>query len=189
MEGLFPDEWIIEANSLHANWFSDFSVDASGELQPFSIKDDHKRQFLNSMVAKTDAEKTLDWAARWLNVLKVIEDGLSSEAKRIYGSDFSLPEIDDKDISNTFNDNLPDLVLPIWCQRVYDAIDIMGGEAEIEEIYSYIDNNNIDLIPTWHETVRRTLGDHCIGSSHYKGLHVFDNVSPGRWKLAQFDTQ
>lgn len=85
MEGLFPDAWIIEMNAEHPNWFKDFSVDASGQLQPFTLKDDNKRSANQFLLSKARSAGSHEWAEKWLDVLRVLNSGLGQQSKRIYG--------------------------------------------------------------------------------------------------------
>jgi AAA15 family ATPase/GTPase len=87
IEGLFPDEWIKEAYASHPNWFKNFSVDASDELQPFAVKDENKRSFLDWVTSKADLEADLRWAKRWLAVFSTMEGCLRRQGGRIYGTD------------------------------------------------------------------------------------------------------
>lgn len=85
MEGLFPDAWIIEMRDQHPGWFKDFSVDAAGDLQPFTLKDDNKRSANTYLLTKARTASDFAWADKWLAVLKVLDDGLQRQADRIYG--------------------------------------------------------------------------------------------------------
>ena len=79
IEGLFPEEWILETHNEHPNWFSNWSVDAGGSLQPFSLEDSSKRQFFNRMVRKMQSAEDLAWSNEWQTVLSAIEKVLTSE--------------------------------------------------------------------------------------------------------------
>jgi hypothetical protein len=89
-EGLFPDEWIMELHELHPAWFMNYSVDAEQNLLPFSLADNHKRQFLDWMLQKAQAQMDLTWASRWLTACGVIEAGLKAEGIRLYGGEIGL---------------------------------------------------------------------------------------------------
>ncbi|MCF1482836.1 AAA family ATPase [Agrobacterium vitis] len=85
IEGLFPDEWVTELYNEHPSWIEAYSVDASGTLMPFSIPDAHKRQFMTWMRTKGDNAPDLQWASRWFELIKLLENVLRAEAVRIYG--------------------------------------------------------------------------------------------------------
>ncbi|WP_072016068.1 ATP-dependent nuclease [Leptolyngbya sp. KIOST-1] len=76
IEGLFPDEWIINAYEEHSSWFDDFSVDASNYVEPFRVKDTSKTQFSNFMKALAKEKNDYKWAERWINVCQVIDSAL-----------------------------------------------------------------------------------------------------------------
>lgn len=76
IEGLFPDDWIIEAHSEHAGWFETFSLDTSGALEPFSVKDRAKQQLIGYLTRRAEIEPDFDWAARWKPFLNAIETAL-----------------------------------------------------------------------------------------------------------------
>lgn len=81
IEGLFPDQWIIDAHKQNSSWIPDFGVDAEGALLPFTVDKDRKRQFFNFM---TKYEKNDDkWINKFIPVLNSIENGLVTNAKRL----------------------------------------------------------------------------------------------------------
>ncbi|NRB55765.1 MAG: AAA family ATPase [Salinicola sp.] len=78
IEGLFPDDWIITIHKEHPSWFDSFSVDASGELEPFKVKDSNKSQVQAKLISLAEAEESLDWANRFINVFQMIDAALAS---------------------------------------------------------------------------------------------------------------
>lgn len=83
IEGLFPDSWIKQLYSDHPTWFENFAVDASGQLEPFKIKDDRKSNIQTALVAMAEAELNLDWAERFANVCKVIDEALTTLSTKL----------------------------------------------------------------------------------------------------------
>lgn len=83
IEGLFPDDWIKQLYSDHPTWFENFAVDASGQLEPFKIKDDRKSNIQNALIALAEAEPNLDWAERFANVYKVIDEALTTLSTKL----------------------------------------------------------------------------------------------------------
>ncbi|WP_269783758.1 ATP-dependent nuclease [Pseudomonas protegens] len=79
IEALFPDHWISACHEAHSNWFSDFSVDVSGELENFELKDGSKKNF--AAFAKDMASKAEDltWAKRWIDVCLAIDKALENK--------------------------------------------------------------------------------------------------------------
>lgn len=184
IEGLFPDEWIVDVQREHPNWFSDFSVDATGTLQPFGVKDDHKRQFMSSMISRMERTPGLSWADRWLTVLAAIENGLKVEAERIYGSVPSELLVSEDAAGHALAADTPEEVSDLWRDRVVASLAEVGSEASLEVLYEHIlQTAKGSLAPTWQATVRRTLGDHCPTSAHFIGPHLFDNPAKGVWRL------
>ncbi|MDJ0039935.1 ATP-dependent nuclease [Pantoea allii] len=81
IEGLFPDAWIQDAYEQHPSWIPDYGIDATGQLQAFTVDKDKKRQFFNFMIKY---EKTDDsWIEKFIPVLDCIEDGLVQNAHRL----------------------------------------------------------------------------------------------------------
>lgn len=78
IEGLFPDDWIKEIHEESPSWFGAFAVDASGELEPFIVKDERKSNIQAKLVAIAEAETDLQWASRFLQVLSVIDSALGN---------------------------------------------------------------------------------------------------------------
>lgn len=89
LEGLFPHEWIIEAQTEHANWFSDFDVDVVGTLKPFTVKDNNKEQLRSYLKTKVILTTSLDWCIRFKAVFDVLENALSHRYETVYGVAFN----------------------------------------------------------------------------------------------------
>jgi predicted ATP-dependent endonuclease of OLD family len=84
IEGLFPDEWIKELHSEYSGWFNSYAVDASGELEPFTIKDDKKLNAQSKLMEKAKSELkqgNLDWVNRFSKVFDTIDSALSRHQK------------------------------------------------------------------------------------------------------------
>jgi len=86
LEGLFPHEWIIQANEEHPNWFTSFDTDVEGILKPFTVKSNsQKEQLRNYLKAKALEADTLEWCKRFITVFDVIETALKERHKAVYG--------------------------------------------------------------------------------------------------------
>lgn len=84
IEGLFPDEWIIEHHDSHPNWYDSFTVDAHGSLTAFRIKDSHKSQVFRDLTQRADADTDPAWTVRWENVVGTIDQALADMGSTIY---------------------------------------------------------------------------------------------------------
>jgi hypothetical protein len=83
IEGLFPDEWIIELHNEHSNWFEEFSVDSNGTLEQFRVKDDKKSNLINHLVSIAEAQASHDWAFRFYQVGDAIDNALTALKNRL----------------------------------------------------------------------------------------------------------
>lgn len=83
IEGLFPDDWIKAIYEEHASWFDSYAVDAGGELEPFKVKDGRKSQMQSKLISFAEAEQSLDWASRFINVLQVIDSALNTVCEKL----------------------------------------------------------------------------------------------------------
>lgn len=83
IEGLFPDDWIVNLHNAHGKWFKDFSVDATLTLQPFEIEDKHKQQVLTELKKLGEATAGDDWHTRIKAVCDRLEEALETQAKRL----------------------------------------------------------------------------------------------------------
>lgn len=83
IEGLFPDEWIIDIHTRHEKWFNDFSVDAANTLQPFDVNDKHKQQVLAELKREGEAAPHDSWQVRLNTVCNVIEAALEWQSQRL----------------------------------------------------------------------------------------------------------
>ncbi|MGC3987776.1 MAG: hypothetical protein QM777_25340 [Pseudorhodoferax sp.] len=82
IEGLFPDEWIKEIHEQNPSWFSAYAVDASGELEPFVIKDERKAGVGSVLLDKSSVQAILGefgWASRFVRVFEVIDAALLAQ--------------------------------------------------------------------------------------------------------------
>ncbi len=76
IEGLFPDHWIKDLREEHPSWFESFSIDATGALEPFRIKDSRKKNAQDKLISRAEAEEDLEWAGRFYQVCDVIDVSL-----------------------------------------------------------------------------------------------------------------
>ena len=82
IEGLFPDDWIIELRNEHSSWFEEFSVDSNGTLEQFRVKDDKKSNLINQLVSKARSQASHDWAFRFCQVGDAIDNALTTLKNR-----------------------------------------------------------------------------------------------------------
>lgn len=76
IEGLFPDNWVQELYEEHPGWFEIFSVDATGALEPFRIKDGRKKSAQDRLIQRAEEEEGLEWADKFCRVCDVIDSAL-----------------------------------------------------------------------------------------------------------------
>ncbi|WP_417816171.1 ATP-dependent nuclease [Thalassospira alkalitolerans] len=84
VEGLFPDEWIISMHGENPQWFESFSVDATGELEPFRVKDKSKHTIQNALMAMAKDQTNFDWATRFIGVCNTLDNALSLNQKNLH---------------------------------------------------------------------------------------------------------
>ena len=87
IEGLFPDDWIKEIYEDSPSWFDSFSVDASGELEPFKVKDSRKSNIQNRLISMANDQGDFDWASRFIAVCRMIDKALGNLALTLENSD------------------------------------------------------------------------------------------------------
>ena len=84
IEGLFPDEWIVELHGDHPSWFETFSVDSAGSLEPYRIKSARKASVQERLVDRSEqSEGNLQWAKRWITFLNACEGALRIQEKSV----------------------------------------------------------------------------------------------------------
>ncbi|WGV21997.1 hypothetical protein QIY50_07300 [Pseudomonas putida] len=82
IEGLFPDEWILEAYGHERAWFeSSPVVDADGQLISFKIRDASKKAFAKYMLDLYDDDSTYDSAEGFFKIFKVINRAFELQAE------------------------------------------------------------------------------------------------------------
>ena len=83
LEGIFPEEWILECHSTHPEWFDPWSVDASGNVEPFDIKDDKKSNFSHYMIDKIKSCEDKKIIEGVITVYDAIENSLLRQREKI----------------------------------------------------------------------------------------------------------
>lgn len=83
IEAAFPDVWLLDANEENPSWFSDMAVDASHELQAFSMVDSKKSSIMKYLIGKAEASETREWATRLDKVMNALNDGLGQQARTL----------------------------------------------------------------------------------------------------------
>lgn len=75
LEGLFPHEWIIDIQKEHPNWFSEWSLDVEGKLQPFDIKtESNKISLRQALIRKAELTPVDEWASKFVSVFNVLQN-------------------------------------------------------------------------------------------------------------------
>lgn len=81
LEGLFPHSWIKDLHDQHPTWFSEYSEDVTGSLQPFTLKSESSKvQLRDALVARAEQASDLDWASRFIEVFSVLDACLAKKA-------------------------------------------------------------------------------------------------------------
>ncbi len=72
-----------------------------------------------------------------------------------------------------------------WKDQVYIALQSLGGEASLAELYEYIETNPLrTLSQTFQATIRWILQQHCAENEQFGGKEeLFRQVEKGRWKI------
>ncbi|WP_181427728.1 ATP-dependent nuclease [Pseudomonas soli] len=82
IEGLFPDEWIMEAYVHEKAWFEISPVvDAEENLVSFKIRDASKKAFAKFMLDRFDEDHTYDSAEGFFKLFKVINRAMEIQAQ------------------------------------------------------------------------------------------------------------
>lgn len=83
IEGLFPDEWVIDLYEEHPNWFEEYSIDVSGKLESFRVKDHNKAAVQTRLMARSEEQTRYDWATRWIDLCDAAESALKTLDERL----------------------------------------------------------------------------------------------------------
>ncbi|MPT00928.1 MAG: hypothetical protein E2581_20865 [Pseudomonas sp.] len=82
IEGLFPDEWVLEAYAHERAWFeSPPVVDADEQLISFKIRDASKKAFAKYMLDLYDEDTSYDSADGFFKIFKVINRAFELQAE------------------------------------------------------------------------------------------------------------
>lgn len=74
IEGLFPDEWIMEAYDHEPAWFEGGApiIDADEKLVYFKIRDASKKAFMIHVLKRYDADSTYESSQKFFSMFKII---------------------------------------------------------------------------------------------------------------------
>ena len=72
-----------------------------------------------------------------------------------------------------------------WRTEIKNTIQVLGGEAELSDIYDYILNHTKrDLPNSWPQIIRYTIQANSSDSSSFKGKYdIFKKTGKGKWAL------
>lgn len=78
-----------------------------------------------------------------------------------------------------------------WRELLQDALEHLGGEARLEEIYGYVENSNQKILTSsWKATVRGTLERASSDSENFDGgqdlFYSVHGLGGGKWGLRGF---
>lgn len=78
-----------------------------------------------------------------------------------------------------------------WKERIQDALEHLGGEARLNDIYDYIERtSDIELSPSWDAPVRATLERASSSSNMYEGkedcFYSVHGIGSGIWGLRSY---
>jgi hypothetical protein len=88
-------------------------------------------------------------------------------------------------------DNLIGALRRTWKDEIVDALEALGGEAVLADIYGYIENHRLsDLPETWKATVRYNLALYSSETETYKGGEdLFCHLGKGHWGLKRSEQE
>ncbi len=117
IEALFPDNWISDCKIAHPNWFSDFSIDVSGELEAFELKDGSKKSFATFAKDLANKAEDLTWARRWIAVCTALDKALRNKKIRLALAeetidDLDIPEKESRQDEKFFDNDPPEHLEP-----------------------------------------------------------------------------
>lgn len=81
IEGILHDSWIEDAHNHSPSWIPDFGKDISGNVQPFNVNDDKKKQFFD--FATQHEKSPIGWDSKWELLMDSIERALEKNAQRL----------------------------------------------------------------------------------------------------------
>jgi hypothetical protein len=71
-----------------------------------------------------------------------------------------------------------------WTDDIVDVLQILGGEADLVNIYEEVRRRRPGSKSNWRSSIRRALQTHNPDSKHYYGEEpLFHSPRKGRWGL------
>jgi hypothetical protein len=83
IEGLFPDQWIIDHHAESAGQFLDLQQDAGDTLVKFRLKDHSKTSFANALRGRAEKDDGKEWADRWIVVCMALDKALKIQGNKL----------------------------------------------------------------------------------------------------------
>ncbi|WP_232085271.1 AAA family ATPase [Arthrobacter sp. SO5] len=83
IEGLFPDEWVLEVHKDSPNHFKQFLIDPNNALMGFAVVDGKKESVINKLTARAEQVAFEDWSERWRNLSSALDGALEIQAGKI----------------------------------------------------------------------------------------------------------
>jgi hypothetical protein len=135
----------------------------------------------NNLFTKEDLDQAIKLSEE---LIKIIEDADQKVDEVVFskGEQEAIQEAIIESLVTTENEEASD-----WRTEVRNAIQALGGEADLSQIYDYVGKHPSRNLPTsWRDIIRWTLQVNSSDSPAYSGkADVFRRVSKGRWALRQ----
>jgi hypothetical protein len=86
---------------------------------------------------------------------------------------------------------LASFVRPSWKDEVAAALRALGGKADLQQVYQYIEANTSRGLPTdWHASIRYVLQTFSSDTESYRGGEdIFRHIGTGQWALRSTNDQ
>lgn len=82
IEGLFPDDWIIDAYQHEKSWFeSPPVIDADENLVSFKVRDASKKAFMAHMLERYDDDETYNSTEKFFSIFRVINRAFEIQSR------------------------------------------------------------------------------------------------------------
>lgn len=148
---------------------------------PLLISSDDRTCQYNTIVFKHARDASLSQGEKF--ALELVIQTLTNKEKNSFIKPFSAestkpvsPIIDTRTLSSKHT----------WLEEIISVLDTLGGDAKNEDIFNEIEKrDNMNLTPSWKNSVRKTIALHSSGTGSYKAGNpdIFYMVGNGHWGL------
>lgn len=168
-----------EIQSNYTKYFRTTFKEASFQAKWEELEKIRHKVAHNNLFTQTDLDRALQLSSELENII----DSADKQVQEVIISPEEREVIEDIIVENIIADDNEDI--SDWRTEIRNAIQALGGEAELADIYTYVlSHTKRDLPNSWPQIIRYTIQTNSSDSASFKGKHdIFKKIGKGRWSI------